>query len=73
MKGLLQLTQADLSFGTVRALQGITLGVEAGERVALIGSNGSGKSSLLRLLHGLLPPTQGHWQRDPKALRRLGF
>ena len=50
---------ASLRFGAVTALSQIQCEVFAGERVALIGSNGSGKSSLLRLLHGLVQPTEG--------------
>ena len=53
------INNASLRFGPVAALSHIQCPVFAGERIALIGSNGSGKSSLLRLLHGLVKPTQG--------------
>jgi tungstate transport system ATP-binding protein len=53
----------DLSFGAQPALRGIDLQVHRGERVALIGANGCGKSSLLRVLHGLLQPSRGRLQQ----------
>ena len=56
---LLCLRAAGLHFGAVTALSGIDLQLHAGERLALVGSNGSGKSSLLRVLHGLLRPDTG--------------
>lgn len=52
----------DIAFdypGPVRALDGVSLHIEAGERVAIIGQNGSGKSTLVRQLNGLLRPSQG--------------
>ena len=45
--------------GSVMALRGIELAIQVGERVVLVGSNGSGKSSLLRTLHGLQKPSEG--------------
>ena len=59
MRQLLALRDVDVRFGSVRALSGVNLQLHAGERLALVGSNGSGKSSLLRLLHGLLKPDAG--------------
>ncbi|MGG5810092.1 ATP-binding cassette domain-containing protein [Falsiroseomonas sp. CW058] len=45
--------------GGVRILRGVSLAIEAGAPTLLIGPNGAGKSVLLRLLHGLLAPTEG--------------
>ncbi len=56
---LVRLHDVHLRFGAVRALTGIELQLRAGERLALVGSNGSGKSSLLRVMHGLLRPDAG--------------
>ena len=63
MSVVLSLHSACLRFGGVQALHGIDLQIQRGESVALVGANGSGKSSLLRVLHGLLQPTQGQAQR----------
>jgi ABC-2 type transport system ATP-binding protein len=48
------------SFGTERALDGLTLEVGEGEVVALLGPNGAGKTTTLRLLNGVLRPDRGH-------------
>ena len=59
---LLTLTNAHLAYGHVPLLDGTDLALEAGERVALIGRNGSGKSSLLKILAGLEAPDDGELQ-----------
>ncbi len=59
MRALIALHEVGLRYGAVVALSGVTLQLQAGERLALVGSNGSGKSSLLRLLHGLLQADSG--------------
>src|SRR3954463_5172425 len=46
-------------YGNIQALKGITLDVEEGECVTLIGSNGAGKSTTLRSVSGLTPPREG--------------
>ena len=56
---LLRLEKVSLAYGTRVLLEQISLQLEQGERVALIGRNGEGKSSLLRLLRGEAEPDQG--------------
>ena len=46
-------------YGHIHALQGISLTVEEGEVVTLIGSNGAGKTTTLRSINGILPPREG--------------
>ncbi len=67
---LLTLTNAHLAFGHVPLLDGAALALEAGERVALIGRNGAGKSSLLKILAGLDKPDDGTLQLQT-GLRRV--
>lgn len=49
----------DLRFGDVAALRGVDLDIPAGQTVALVGPSGAGKTSLLRILAGVLRPTSG--------------
>jgi branched-chain amino acid transport system ATP-binding protein len=56
---VLELTNVHVRYGTIRALQGVSLRVDSGELVALIGSNGAGKSTTLRAISGLLRPSDG--------------
>lgn len=48
------------SFGTVKALAGVSLTIASGESVAIMGPSGSGKSTLLHCLSGVLVPNDGH-------------
>jgi branched-chain amino acid transport system ATP-binding protein len=56
---LLELSDVHTYYGAIHALRGVTLTVEEGEIVTLIGSNGAGKSTTLRTISGLLRPRQG--------------
>jgi cobalt/nickel transport system ATP-binding protein len=59
--------------GGVRALEGVSLRICAGERVAILGANGSGKSSLLRLLDGLAFPSTGRVSAFGERLSEAAF
>jgi simple sugar transport system ATP-binding protein len=56
---LLEIRNVAKSFGAIRAVNGISLSVEAGEVVGLMGDNGAGKSTLVKLIAGNFPPTEG--------------
>jgi branched-chain amino acid transport system ATP-binding protein len=58
-------------YGEIHALKGVTLTVEAGEIVALIGRNGAGKSTLLNTISGLLRPRTGSVRFHGTSLDRL--
>ena len=59
MAPLLELENVRTAYGAIEALKGISLTVEEGEVVTLIGSNGAGKSTTLRSISGLTPPRAG--------------
>ena len=61
---LISLQDVSLSFGGLPVLDRITMQVEAGERVCLVGRNGEGKSSLMRLIAGEQPPDSGRINRQ---------
>ena len=67
---LITLSDAHLAFGHVPLLDGAAMALEPGERVALIGRNGAGKSSLLKILAGLDKPDDGVLQLQT-GLRRV--
>lgn len=56
---LLELENVHSYYGNIHALKGISLTVEEGEIVTLIGANGAGKTTTLRAVSGLLPPREG--------------
>ena len=64
---VLHLANVTFGFGTPPLIQGITLSIEPGERVGLLGRNGVGKSTLLRLIAGELPPESGTISLSPGA------
>jgi branched-chain amino acid transport system ATP-binding protein len=65
---LLEIREIHTFYGNIEALKGISLDVEEGEIVTLIGSNGAGKSTTLRSISGLTPPREGSIKFEGKEL-----
>ena len=59
-KTLLKISGLQVAYGGIRAVKGVSLEVQEGELVCLIGSNGAGKSTTLKTITGLLKPVAGH-------------
>ncbi len=59
MSNILEINQLNVSYGGIKAVKDISIYVEAGEIVTLIGANGAGKSSTLRSIVGLVKPESG--------------
>jgi branched-chain amino acid transport system ATP-binding protein len=78
---LLEVEDVHTYYGNIEALKGISIEVEEGEIVTLIGSNGAGKSTTLRSISGLTPPRVGSIRFDgreigetaPQEIVRLGI
>lgn len=68
---LLEVEDLRVAYGGVQALRGLSLEVEAGEVVALLGANGAGKSTTLRAISGLVRPAAGSIRFDGQDLTRL--
>src|SRR6186713_1615163 len=67
---LLQAVEVTKGFGGIRALDAVSLDVNAGEAVGLIGPNGAGKTTFFNCLLGLLRPDRGHVLFDGKDVTR---
>jgi branched-chain amino acid transport system ATP-binding protein len=65
---LLELKDIHTYYGSIHALRGVTMHVDEGEIVTLIGSNGAGKSTTLRTISGLLRPREGEIQFRGKRI-----
>jgi branched-chain amino acid transport system ATP-binding protein len=66
---LLSVNSLSVGYGAIQALRGISLHVNAGEIVTLIGGNGAGKSTTLRTISGLLQPKQGAIHFEGQAIQ----
>jgi branched-chain amino acid transport system ATP-binding protein len=68
---LLEVGDIHTFYGNIEALKGVSLEVEEGEIVTLIGSNGAGKSTTLRSISGLTPPSQGSIKFEGRELAEM--
>jgi branched-chain amino acid transport system ATP-binding protein len=68
---MLELIDVHTYYGNIHALKGISLKVDDGEIVTLIGSNGAGKTTTLRTIQGLLKPRTGSIKLDDLELHKL--
>jgi branched-chain amino acid transport system ATP-binding protein len=59
MPDLLEIKEIDVFYGDFQALFAVSLGIEAGQIIAVIGANGAGKSTLLKTVAGLMHPRRG--------------
>ena len=69
---LIELKNVSVRYGEIEALRGVSLSVEAGEVVTLLGGNGAGKSTTLRAISGLTKPASGEIIFEGKSLTGLG-
>ena len=68
---MLEVEDIKTYYGNIEALKGVSLTVEEGECVTLIGSNGAGKSTTLRSISGLAPPRKGAIRFDGRDITRV--
>jgi len=68
---MLQLDAIDAGYGGFQALFGVSMRVDAGEAVAVIGANGAGKTTLLRAISGLIRPRAGAIRLEGKDISRV--
>jgi branched-chain amino acid transport system ATP-binding protein len=68
---LLQVKEIHVYYGAIQALKGVSIEVEQGSIVTLIGANGAGKTSTLKSISGLLKPRQGSIRFQDREISRL--
>ena len=68
---LLEVSDIRVQYGEIEALRGVSFSVEEGAVVALLGSNGAGKSTTLRAISGLAPPRSGLIRFDGQSISGL--
>ena len=72
MMPLLDIRNLVVRYGEIEALRGVTIAVEAGQVVTLLGANGAGKSTTLRAISGLAKPASGDILFDGSSIAGLG-
>lgn len=67
---MLQVRDLNVYYGVIHALKGVSLHVEQGEIVTLIGANGAGKTTLLRTISGLITPQSGQIEFEGQSIAK---
>ncbi|HNN32734.1 MAG TPA: ATP-binding cassette domain-containing protein, partial [Ottowia sp.] len=78
---ILQLLNVESSYGPIKAIRGVSLRVEPGQIATVLGSNGAGKSTILKTISGIIDPGKGtiHFRgeditaRDPALIVQKGL
>ena len=68
---MLKLNNIQTYYGNIQALKGVSLEIESGEIVTLIGANGAGKSTTLMSICGLVPPRSGEVMFEGRSIRQM--
>jgi len=68
---LLELNDLHVHYGAIHALKGVSIAVEEGGIVTLVGANGAGKSTILRTISGLIQPSRGEIRFGGKSLKGM--
>ncbi len=68
---MLTISNLQVYYGAIRALDGVSLEVNQGEIVTMIGANGAGKSTTIRSISGLVRPSQGEITFEGRPLQRM--
>ena len=68
---MLEITDLAVSYGAIAALHGVSLKVDQGDIVTLIGANGAGKTTLLRTISGLVKPKSGEIRYNGELIRNV--
>ena len=68
---ILTLTQGEVAFDALKAVNGVSIAIPKGERRAIIGPNGAGKTTLFNAITGVIPPTSGQIAFDGHNITRL--
>jgi branched-chain amino acid transport system ATP-binding protein len=71
MEKILEIETIDVYYGELRALRGVSLFLQEGEIVALLGANGAGKSTTLKTISGLLKPSPGRIRFQGNEITKL--
>jgi len=69
---LLKVQDVETYYGTAQALKGVSLKVEKGELISILGANGAGKTTLLRTISGLIEPKRGTIEFEGQRIDRTG-